>query len=467
METCRKYGYQVILWGGQPAQACDARDRDGNYIAQKVRTPDKSFYVNGKLSDTLIGCHLFSGGKKIVITEGEIDMLTMSQVQGNKWPVVSLPLGAKSAKKTIAANLDYLANFEEIILCFDMDDPGQEAATLAAELLVDMNVKIMKLPLKDPNDMLLAGRVEELLSAMWNAEEFRPDGLVDIDVLFDEACEEIEKGLPWFMDALTKATYGRRPGELYGLGAGTGMGKTDWFTQQIAYDIYDLDLPTAVFYLEQAPKETLRRIVGKQVGEALHVPAEHRTRDYLMETMRPCRKKTIKNLQLYDNFGIASWARLKSKLIYLAAKGYKSVYIDHLTALATGGDRDEKAELENIMADMASVGKRYGLIIHFISHLTTPEGKPHEEGGRVSIRQFKGSRAIGFWSYFLFGLERDQQSDDEEVRNTTLFRVLKDRFTGQSTGLVIPLGYDRSSGRLFEKPEAPGDVECPFDEEPF
>jgi hypothetical protein len=30
----------------------------------------------------------------IVVTEGEIDALAMSQVQGNKWPVVSIACGA-------------------------------------------------------------------------------------------------------------------------------------------------------------------------------------------------------------------------------------------------------------------------------------------------------------------------------------------------------------------------------------
>jgi twinkle protein len=108
-------------------------------------------------------------------------------------------------------------------------------------------------------------------------------------------------------------------------------------------------------------------------------------------------------------------------------------------------------------------------------HLTTPEGKPHEEGGRVTIRHFKGSRAIGFWSHFMFGLERNQQSEDEAERSTTTFRILKDRNTGNSTGQVFYLGYDRDNGRLHEteKPEEgrshgfrdeTGEV---FDEMPF
>jgi twinkle protein len=103
------------------------------------------------------------------------------------------------------------------------------------------------------------------------------------------------------------------------------------------------------------------------------------------------------------------------------------------------------------MKEMASLAKALKIIIHFISHLATPEGKSHEEGGHVSIRHFKGARAIGFWAHFMFGLERNQQSEDPEERSTTLLRILKDRYTGQATGELIFLGYDRNTGRLFEK----------------
>jgi twinkle protein len=51
----------------------------------------------------------------------------------------------------------------------------------------------------------------------------------------------------------------------------------------------------------------------------------------------------------------------------------------------------------------------------------------------------------------MLGLERNQQSEDPEERNTTTLRVLKDRFTGAATGTLIKLGYDRITGRLFDK----------------
>ena len=40
------------------------------------------------------------------------------------------------------------------------------------------------------------------------------------------------------------------------------------------------------------------------------------------------------------------------------------------------------------------------------------------------------------------------------IRSTTTLRILKDRYTGQSTGHVLYLGYDVVTGLLFET-EAP------------
>jgi twinkle protein len=44
-------------------------------------------------------------------------------------------------------------------------------------------------------------------------------------------------------------------------------------------------------------------------------------------------------------------------------------------------------------------------------------------------------------------LERNQQ-DDDEMRTTTTFRVLKDRYTGRATGSVFYLRYDQETGML-------------------
>lgn len=444
-ETCRKFGYQVGEYKGKVVQIAPYHDETGSIIAQKVRFADKGFTVAGDskaISSCLFGSHLWSSGKKIVVTEGEIDAMSVSQVQGNKWPVVSIPNGAQGAKKSLSKSLEYLSGFEEVILMFDMDEPGREAAAECAELFAPGQCKIATLPLKDPNELLQAGRGEEIIRAIWNAKSYRPDGLVNVIDLREEMKKPTEMGLPWFLEELTKLTYGRRYGEVYGFGAGTGVGKTDLLTQQIAYDITTLHQRVGTIFLEQKPTETGKRIAGKIASRRFHVPESGWTVDELDQAV----ERLGDSLTLYDSFGQTEWDVVKGKIRFMANDGIKLIYIDHLTAMADTAD--EKGSLEQIMKEMAGLAQELGIIIHFVSHLATPEGKPHEEGGRVSIRHFKGSRAIGFWSYFMFGLERDQQAEDPVVRMTTTLRILKDRYTGQATGECIYLGYDRDSGLL-------------------
>ena len=80
----------------------------------------------------MFGQHLFEhGGKRLVITEGEIDAMTVFQVN-NGWPVVSLPNGVQSAERSVKDNLEFISSYKEVILMFDMDDAGQKAAKKVA-----------------------------------------------------------------------------------------------------------------------------------------------------------------------------------------------------------------------------------------------------------------------------------------------------------------------------------------------
>lgn len=453
-ETCRKFGYQIGEFKGKIVQIAPYFDSSGAIVAQKIRDSDKGFSVAGeskKIGDLLFGSHLWSSGKKIVITEGEIDAMSVSQAQGNKWPVVSIPNGAQGAKKSISKSLEYLGGFEEVILMFDMDEPGRAAAEECAELFAPGKCKVASLPMKDANELLVAGREQEIISAIWQAKPYRPDGLVNALDLRDEIKKPTVMGLPWFVDELTRLTYGRRDGEVYGLGAGTGVGKTDFLTQQIAFDITVLNQRVGVIFLEQKPTETAKRVAGKIAGKRFHVPDAGWTEGELDGAV----DRLGDNLVMYDSFGETEWDAIKAKIRFMVvSEGIKLIYLDHLTAMADTAD--EKGSLEQIMKEMAGLANELGCIIHFVSHLATPEGKPHEEGGRVSIRHFKGSRSIGFWSYFMFGMERDQQAEDPVARQTTTFRILKDRYTGQSTGECLYFAYDKETGLLSvtSKPEA-------------
>lgn len=450
-ETCIHWGYGVAEYRGSKVQVANYRV-NGLVVAQKVRWPNKDFRFLGNAKEAgLYGQNLWrSGAKRIVITEGEIDALSVSQAQGNKYPVVSVPNGAQGAKKSLTLQLPWLLTFEEIILFFDNDEPGVKAAQECALIFPPGKCKLAKLhpQYKDANDALKANDTGAIIEAIFGAKVFRPDGILTVADVRAAALADPEAGFPWFLEKLNTTTYGRRPAEVYAFGAGTGVGKSDLFAQQMMYDMVHLQQPVAAFMLEQGPAETLQRVCGKMEGKTFHVPDGSWKREDLVAAID--KLDGSGKFFMYDSFGATEWSVIAATIRFLAhSEGVKLFYVDHLTALAAAED-DERTGLERIMAEMASVAKELQIIIHFISHLTTPDGTPHEEGGRVTIRQFKGSRAIGYWSHFMFGLERNQQDDNEALRQVTTFRVLKDRKTGRATGQTIHLGYDSARGMLLE-----------------
>lgn len=446
-ETCRKFGYKVGRFKGEPVQLAPYRNKKSKVVAQKLRFKDKDegmpWVGNNRQAHQLFGQHLWGqGGKRVVVTEGEIDAMSVSQLQDNKWPVVSLINGADGAAKDVSRNAAWLESFDEIVLMFDNDEAGERAVDEAALALKPGKVKVVRLPLKDANDMLREGRGGEVIRAIWNAEEYRPDGIKEVDDLIDEACEPVEWGIAWPWPSLTNATYGIRMTELYAFGGGVGCGKTEVFKELITHLSLELGHRVGVLMLEEPPKHTLKVLAGKVANKRFHVPDVEYPESELREAMGQLRGK----VSLYDHFGAKDWDTIKAQIAFMVqAMGIKFIFLDHLTALVAGVD-DERRALDKIMEEMASLAQRLGCAIFFISHLTTPKGTPHEEGGRVHEKDFTGSRAIARWSHFMFGIERNKQEPD----SPSCFRVLKDRYTGDGNGVTFGLRWVRETGRLEE-----------------
>lgn len=455
-ETCKKFDYRVTTnSAGKTVQVANYKNDSGKIIAQKTRDSKKNFQCLGdtkSLPKMLFGQSLWrDSGPRIIITEGEIDAMSVSQAQGNKWPVVSLPNGAQSGAKALAHNLEWLERFDAVVLCFDSDDPGIQAAKECAAVLSPGKAYIAKLPMKDANEMLVARKGKELIDALWGAKQFRPDGIVDIATLVDDATADTEVGKDWPWPTLSAATYGRRRGELYGFGGGTGCGKSTLF-KQIAKHVLEVDnLPVGLLFLEEPPKLTAKTMAGMIMGRRVHVPGVEYDKEELRNTVASLGGRVF----LYDHFGSMSFEVIREKIRYMVrALGIRDIFLDHLTALAASIDTDERKAIDKIMAELSSLTQELDCTIYYISHLTTPEGKPHEEGGRVFEKHFRGSRSIAYWSHFMFAIERNKQTDDP-----TTFRVLKDRFTGDSTGLTFGLNYNTTNG-LLEECELAKEPDC-------
>lgn len=451
-QTCEYFGVRVLYseHTGEELVHFYPYYKKGKLTGWKRRKLLKEFTAIGDIKKVnLFGQHLCGkSGKMLLITEGELDAMAAWQMfmsKGKNYRVCSLPTGANS--KAIKQHLEWIERFEKVVLCFDQDEKGQEIAIEIASILSPGRAKIMEMSEKDANDMLQAGKTEEFYRAVGNSKDHTPDGIASVQDLLEEAVKPVEWGLPWPWEELTKKTYGRRRKELYGFGGGTGCGKTEGFKEIIQHVISQDKLSVGLFFLEEPPATTLKIIAGKIANKRFHVPDGDWTEEELDKGIRDLDGMVY----LYNHFGQKDWDTLKSKIRYMVISlGIKDIFLDHLTALVAD-EADVNGALSSIMEEMASLTQELDFTLYFISHLSTPQGTSHEEGGRVTVSQFRGSRTIGFWSHFLMGYERNQQSEDEDERNTTTFRVLKDRYTGLATGHTFKLFYDHTIGRMIEK----------------
>ena len=445
-ETCRKWGYAVSDLNGGKVQVATYCDDEGRPVAQKVRFPDKTFLWRGEPKQAaLYGQWLWeAGGRLVVVTEGEIDALSMSQVQGNKWPVVSIPNGANGAKNAIKEHLEWLESFESVVLMFDNDEPGKAAALECAALLSPGKAKIATLPLKDASDMLQAERGPELISAMWGAKTYRPDGIVGGQSAWELIAEYDENlGYELPFPKLNEMTRGLRTGELVVITAGSGVGKSE-ACREIAYHLLT-KYPEKLGYI--ALEENVRRaafgLMSKAVNKPLHLNCPF-TKEELKELFdKVCGDRVF----FYDHFGSLESDNLMAKIRYMAkALDCKFIFLDHISIVVSGLEGgDERRIIDNLMTKLASLVQELDILIVAVSHLRRPPGEAHEEGGRTSMSQLRGSSSIGQLSSTIIGMERNQQ--DEENKHLTTFRLLKCRHTGE-TGIAGYGRYDKETGRI-------------------
>lgn len=455
-ETAQKWKYMVAEFNGRNVQCANYCDENGKQVAQKLRLPDKSFVWLGDRDKAtpLYGMWMWGDkGKKVIVTEGEIDAMTVSQMQGHKWPVVSVPDGAPSAHKAIKKALQWLNGFDEVVFMFDNDDPGQKAIEKCVPLLPPGKARVARLPLKDPSDMLQAGRGEELVRAIWNAKEWRPDSIQNANELWDEfISEDANDSVDWPWAGLNQKLLGLRKRELVVLTAGSGIGKSS-VCRETAHWLLKLGYKVGYIALEESNRKTLQELVSLELNKRLIKVPKEGDGALPQEDIKEAFDRVVGggNLYLYNHFGSLQSERLLQHMRYLVVSlGVDFLIFDHLSILVSGDDTigDERRAIDVTMTKLRSFVEETGVGMILVSHLKRPEGKGHEEGAPTSLAQLRGSAAIAQLADAVIGLERNQQ--DPANANRTTLRILKNRFTGE-TGLACGLWYDDETGRLSEE----------------
>ena len=445
--TVKKWDYRTAVHEGGTVQVANYRDGGKEITGQKVRRADKTFFWTGTPSQKFWGQHKWKGGRRLVVTEGEIDALTVSQLGECKWPTVSVPNGAQSAKNIFKKNIEWLEKFDQVVICFDQDDEGQKAAEDCAVLLSPGKVFVVSLPLKDANGMLMEGRVDELTSALWEAQPWRPDGIVGVEEVWENYLRtEVEDSYLYPFQGLNEKLKGIRKQEIVCITAGTGQGKSQ-VAKEVAFHLIQNGLRIGYVALEESNLKTLIGLLSLHLSTPYHlnkITSEDKDKmEWAMGDLQLSRK-----LYLYDHWGSLDEDNLMARLRFLA-KGLDCDFIvlDHISIVVSGLDtNDERRTIDVLMTKLRSFVQetKVGLII--ISHLKKPFGKGYEEGAQTSINSLRGSASIAQISDNVFGLERDQQGEDPDL---VTVRILKNRLSGE-TGVACYLRYNRDTGRLRE-----------------
>ncbi len=446
-ETCRKFGYTL----GDGCHIANYRDpKSGSLVAQKIRKAGKNFSVLGGGKDMpLFGQHLWgSNGKSVVITEGEIDALSVAQAFNLKWPVVSLPNGAQSALAAIKNAWEWLCGFEKIVLCFDMDTPGREACEKVAQALPSGKAFIMRMPdgYKDANDVLVKLGTAPITQAYWNAALYRPDGVITFSELKEAILNpKVSPSIPYPWLCLEQKTLGIRKGELVTVTAGSGLGKST-FVKEILYDLaVNHNKPVGLIFLEEQGVRTAETLIGMRLNKNLITNRDIASPQEIQEAYEFLATKRI---SLFSHFGSNDVDTICSKIRFMVqCEGVEYVFLDHLSILISDSEGDERKLIDATMTRLRTLVSELGFSLFIISHLKRPSGdKGHEDGVPVSLGQLRGSHAIAQLSDFVIGIQKNPESPTDDAVEVV---VLKNRLSGERGSCGV-LRYNRVSGRLTE-----------------
>ena len=419
----------------------------------------KDFFVQGSYNDTgLFGQQLFKGGKYVTITEGECDAMAAYELLGSKWAVVSIKRGAQGAVKDIKESLEFFDDFENVIVAFDNDKAGKDAAVKVARLFKPGKARILTLPngFKDPNDMLKSNRHKDFVEAWWSAKVYTPSGVINVTEQRDKFHNrEKKQSIPYPYEGLNKKLYGLRQGELVTLTGGTGLGKSSVTRELEHWLVKQTQDNVGIIALEEDWRRTIDGILSIEANARLYIDQEREKfskeeLDKMFDILYDGENKN--RVWVHSHFGTNDIDDIFTKLRFMIIGcDCKWVVVDHLHMLVSAvHEGDERRAIDTIMTRLRSLVEETGAGIILVSHLRRVDGnKGHENGIEVSLSHLRGSNSIGQLSDCVIALERNQQSEDPDEARTTRLRVLKSRYTGD-VGMAARVIYDSETGRLSE-----------------
>lgn len=406
------------------------------------------------------GTHIHSrGGRMVIAVEGVEDCLAaydMLDKAGKKYRVVAT-MGTDGWKRM----LDYFESFEKVVIAFDQDAAGKQAAQEFAGALSSGKAVMMRWngP-SDPNALMLHRQGSEVFyNAIHKAEPYRPDGFVTGDEVWRrmENYTEPKIVLPYPDDwgNLKEKMGGFREAEISMFTAGSSIGKTSYIRALKAHGLRNTDCRIGEVELEERGEKTWRGLMSSYAAQPWKQMSLDERRQAWEETYGTRR---IITLDHRSQFGKGQ--KLIGKFKYLHySLGCNVIFLDHVTlAVNEFGDGQGNSAQDQMMNEFLEFVETTGVHLCLISHLrkTGTGGKSFEEGAVPSMDDLKGSGSLKQISFDIIGVSRNMQHENEYERNVSQLHCMKCRETGK-TGRADRLYWDDESYSLVPARAAPSE----------
>lgn len=376
--------------------------------------------------------------KIVVITEGEFDCVAIDQL--NAPYAVSLPNGAGSAESAIRNNYQFLQQFEEIYIAFDMDDAGEAAAKKAQALIPAAKYRRLIMPFKDANEWLQEdGKhvdYQSFQKFLKKAYKYKSSNVKEISEINQTYRQERDIGFSSGYPSLDKKIGGLRRGELTVICADTGAGKTT-FALNLIINLIKQNQACWVNSYEISKDTILRKLAASFNKKDYTIDAIPDGEADEWEKFSDGKLLVNPNEEKQTSESIPTLENINKDLEYFCyAKKGSYVLFDHLDYISPHCKKPSNHEcILETMKTLHDYALRYNVGMLLVVH-----PQQLKEGLKVTMANLKGSSSIKQYADNVLILNRNERNDPND--KTVNINICKNRLFGIEG--IAKLFYNRN-----------------------
>ena len=419
---------------------------------------------NSDTAPLLFNMNRINVNSPLLICEGEPDCL--SAIEAGFKNAVSVPLGSSNLH-WIDENLEWLDQFESIIICADNDDAGVKMQKECVPRLGSWRTKVVDIPAipigntgrvtKDLNEILYVCGKDKVLELILDAKDSPVPSVADLSDVEPTEYEDVDgvtTGLKAIDDELMRLFFGT----LTIVSGQPGSGKSSLLTQ-LACNSLNNDISTWLFSGE------LPNGVEKSWFNYIFAGPRNIT-DAISRRGNPYKKISTTTLAEINKTYKGRWHIYRDdydntldKLIAsmtdtVRKYGARCLILDNFMCIDTETSEEELRSQTDTIKKLIEFAKKYQVAVILVCH-----PRKMDAGTNVGIYDIAGTSNIVNLAHRTIGLRRVTDAERENaakysekrrqlLKYDVIVTVVKDRMFGRQN-IDVGLYYDPASRRFF------------------